>query len=251
MIDPASPLTDYSIIIPAFEEEQLLPAALASVHQAMKATPLLGEIVVCDNNSRDKTAEVARAAGAKVVFEPVNQISRARNTGARAALGRYLVFLDADSELSPDLLRGALEALQSGRVVGGGALVEAHFPSRGARVALALWNAVSSWRRLAAGSFVFCLREAFAEVGGFSERVYASEEIWLSRTLKRWGRRRGLAFVVLDRPRVRTSSRKDDWYPAWLLLLTAVLFALFPFLVLSRRFCWIWYRRPSSPEKKV
>ena len=41
------------------------------------------EVVVCDNNSTDRTAEIARAAGARVVFEPFNQIARARNTGAR------------------------------------------------------------------------------------------------------------------------------------------------------------------------
>lgn len=188
---------------------------------------------------------MARAAGVSVVFEPVNQISRARNTAARAARGRFLIFLDADSEMSPALLRAALDALLSGRVVGGGAKVDAAFPSRGARAALALWNVVSAWRRLAAGSFVFCLREAFEEVGGFSERVYASEEIWLSRALTRWGRHRRLDFVVLDQPRVRTSPRKDHWYPAPLLALVAALFAVFPFLVLSRRFCWLWYRRPA------
>ena len=75
--------------------------------------------------------------------------------------------------------------------------------------------------------------------------VYASEEIWLSRRLKAWGRRRGLSFIVITTPRLRTSSRKDHWYPAPLLGLTGILFALFPFLVLSRRFCWLWYRRPT------
>jgi glycosyltransferase involved in cell wall biosynthesis len=239
-------LPDYSVLIPAFDEEHLLPATLASVQRAMESTPLCGEIIVCDNNSRDKTADVARAAGARVVFEPVNQISRARNTGARAARGRFLVFLDADSELPPDLLSAALRALQGGRVVGGGAQVEAAFESHWARTALALWNATSTWRRLAAGSFVFCLREAFEGVGGFSERVYASEEIWLSRALKKWGRRRGLDFIVFDEPRLKTSPRKDEWYPTPLLVLTSLLFLLLPFLVLSRRFCWLWYRRPGS-----
>ena len=41
------------------------------------------ELIVCDNNSTDRTAEIARAAGATVEFEPVNQIARARNSGAR------------------------------------------------------------------------------------------------------------------------------------------------------------------------
>ena len=51
------------------------------------------ELMVCDNNSSDTTAAIARASGARVVFEPVNQIGRARNTGAAAATGEWLVFV--------------------------------------------------------------------------------------------------------------------------------------------------------------
>ena len=40
------------------------------------------EIIVCDNNSTDKTGEIAGKMGARIAFEPINQISRARNTGA-------------------------------------------------------------------------------------------------------------------------------------------------------------------------
>jgi glycosyltransferase involved in cell wall biosynthesis len=80
---------DYSIVIPAFNEEEFLPATLAAVRAAMAAqTGACGELIVVDNNSTDRTAAVARSLGAQVVFEPVNQISRARNCGAAAALGR-------------------------------------------------------------------------------------------------------------------------------------------------------------------
>ena len=77
----------YSIVVPAWNEEALLPATLASLRTAMAAVPHEGEIVVCDNNSTDGTAAAARAGGARVVFEPRNQIARARNAGARAARG--------------------------------------------------------------------------------------------------------------------------------------------------------------------
>ena len=55
------------------------------------------ELIVCDNNSSDATPAIAAAAGARVVFEPVNQIGRARNAAAAAATGDWLVFVDADS----------------------------------------------------------------------------------------------------------------------------------------------------------
>ena len=75
----------FSIIIPAFNEEKLIAETLRRVRAAMAAFTDLGwetELIVCDNNSTDRTAELARSAGATVDFEPINQISRARNTGA-------------------------------------------------------------------------------------------------------------------------------------------------------------------------
>ena len=79
-----------SIVVPAFNEEKLLGDTLAQIKAVAGAFTNIGwdtELIVCDNHSTDRTAEIARAAGAKVVFEPINQISRARNAGAAAATG--------------------------------------------------------------------------------------------------------------------------------------------------------------------
>ncbi|MEP6879988.1 MAG: glycosyltransferase, partial [Nitrosospira sp.] len=73
-----------SIIIPAFNEERLIEPCLQSVSASLAANDrpgLTSEIIVVDNNSTDNTANLARQAGARVVFEPINQIGRARNTG--------------------------------------------------------------------------------------------------------------------------------------------------------------------------
>jgi hypothetical protein len=113
-----------------------------------------------------------------------------------------------------------------------------------------LWNAVSAGRRLAAGSFLFVRRDAFLAAGGFSERVYASEEIWLSREVKRWGRARGLPFVILRDHPVLTSGRKARWYPVPLLVAVGLGFLLFPPLVRSRRYCWLWYSRPAPAGRR-
>ena len=74
-----------SIIIPAFNEERLIEHCLRSVSASLAVNDrpgLTSEIIVVDNNSTDNTANLARQAGAGVVFEPINQIGRARNTGA-------------------------------------------------------------------------------------------------------------------------------------------------------------------------
>src|SRR5262245_38553359 len=82
-----------------------------------------GEVIVVDNNSNDRTAQIAAEAGARVVREPFNQISRARNAGARAATGDHFLFLDADTLPTHVLLGSALTRLLSGLYVGGGAII--------------------------------------------------------------------------------------------------------------------------------
>jgi glycosyltransferase involved in cell wall biosynthesis len=210
------------VVVPAFNEEKLLGGALQAIRQAMTVFPD-AELIVCDNNSTDRTAEIAREAGARVVFEPVNQISRARNTGARAATGDWLVFVDADSYPSPALMRDLKAAVESRRCIGGGATVAYDTAPLDVRLAIRAWNAVSRMARWMAGSFVFVRADAFRAAGGFSEELYASEEIDLSRRLKRAG-----PLVILHRHPLRTSSRKLDLYSraelrrmVWRTLLTA------------------------------
>jgi len=237
---------DYSIIIPAYNEEAWLPQTLLALREAMFKQTLSGEVIVVDNNSTDQTAQIARANGTRVVFEPVNQISRARNTGAKAARGRYFVFLDADTIISPALLQSALDNLSGGRCCGGGTLVGFERPLRFfERKGLDLWNWVSLNFDLAAGSFIYCLQEGFAAVGGFSQKVYASEEIWFSQRLRSWGNRRSKAFKMLADFRVVTSSRKLEWFSPLQLVLTVMVATLFPFSLRFRKSCTLWYYRPK------
>jgi len=236
----------YSVVVPAYDEEALLPATLESIRAAMAAVPWPGEIVVCDNNSRDRTAEIARAAGARVVFEPHNQIARARNTGGRAALGEWLVFVDADTRISPGILGAALDLLASGSCAGGGSIIRMDCGgSLAGGAVVRTWNWISRTFHMAAGSFLFARADAFTEVGGFSRGVYAGEEIWFTRAVKKWGRKRGLGFRVIEGHPVETSGRKMEWFSAWTLAATLFLMTLCPFLTRSRTFCRIWYRRPG------
>jgi glycosyltransferase involved in cell wall biosynthesis len=195
-----------SVIVPAFNEEKLLAGSLRAIRAAMAAFAD-AELIVCDNNSTDRTAEIARAAGATVVFEPVNQISRARNTGARAATGDWLVFVDADSYPSTDLFLEMKKEMDGGGALAGGATVSSEGMPVAARFAVGAWNLTSRSFHWMAGSFVFVDAAVFREVGGFSEELYASEEIDLSRKLKRLGR-----VVILHRHPLRTSARKAHLY---------------------------------------
>ncbi|MFZ8886180.1 MAG: glycosyltransferase [Steroidobacteraceae bacterium] len=235
----------YSIIVPAYNEEQWLPDTLQAIADARRDLPGEGEVIVVDNNSTDGTAAVAAAAGARVVFEPRNQIARARNAGAAAATGRILVFVDADTQITRGLLTEALVRLEQGRACAVGASI--CFDRNVGRV-LGLFLRFFNWagRRhgLLAGSFIAVGREAFLTVGGFPEQVYAGEELFLALKLRRWGRRHGrLPLQVVDAHPVITSARKMDRHSTWGVLRAHLVFALCPWLLRSRRFCRFWYER--------
>jgi glycosyltransferase involved in cell wall biosynthesis len=206
-----------SVVVPAFNEEKLLPSSLPRVKSAMEAFAARGwesELIVCDNNSTDRTAEIARGFGAKVAFEPVNQISRARNCGAAAANGDWLVFVDADSWPTRELFDAVARRIESGRVVGGGAVLRMESPDAVVRFVTGIWNRISRVCHWAAGSFVFCETVAFRAVGGFSEQLYASEEIDLSKKLKVRARLLGRQFIIISETGILTSDRRARMYTA-------------------------------------
>lgn len=234
-----------SVVIPAFNEEKLLPATLAAVTASQKALLDLGwetETIVCDNNSTDATAAVARSAGATVVFEPVNQIARARNTGARAATGDWLVFVDADSQPSPELFADVAAVIQCGKCLGGGATIQMVSKVPWLRRLNPVWNCLSRTLRWAAGSFIFCERRAFQELGGFDEKLYVSEELDFSQRLKKLARRQRRTVEILTRNSLRTSDRKAHLYTFGdHLRFFLRIFYAGPGLYKKRENCGIWY----------
>ena len=238
----------YSIIIPAYNEADELPRTLAAARAAMDTLAQPGELIVVDNNSTDDTAEVARQHGAdQVVFEPFNQIARARNAGYAVSSGQYLVFIDADTRISPPLLARSLEELHQGDCVGGGSVVHFEGPINAiGRFGIGLWEKISKLTRTAAGSYLFSLREAFTAQGGFDEKLYASEEVRLSNRLKRWGRPRKMKFNILEHAPALTSARKLSWYTGPQMLGWVFFMMLVPVAVRSRRLCGFWYNRPKT-----
>lgn len=234
-----------SIVIPAFNEEKLLGRTLAGVAESVQAFRKRGwetEVVVCDNNSTDRTPEIAAAAGAKVVFEPINQISRARNCGAAGATGDWLVFIDADSVPSAGLLDRVAENIETGRCIGGGCLLEMDEPLLLARFAVAVWSVISLFSQWAAGSFIYCEAEAFRKIGGFSDKLYASEEVEFCWRLKKLGRQQRRKFWIIRQPRLVTSARKVHLYKTRELAAFFFKATFLPWKVLGRRDeCGPWY----------
>jgi glycosyltransferase involved in cell wall biosynthesis len=220
-----------SIIIPAFNEEKRLARCLTSVRQALEANACAefeAEIIVADNNSTDATAAIAREHGARVVFEPVNQIARARNAGAAVATGDWFLFFDADSSLPAGAVGDMLKAIETGKVAGGGSTLVFDKAPIWLRAALALGNLAARVTRLTAGCFIFCRAAAFRELGGFSHELYAAEDAQFGWTLRRWARDRGMDTVLLHRNPPVTSSRKLELYSKREILMLLGRFLLLP-----------------------
>ncbi len=237
-------------MIPAHNEEGNLPATLASIAEAVAELALPSEVIVADDASTDRTAQVAEEAGARVVSVDVRQIAAARNAGAAVARGEWLVFIDADTQVTPDVIRAAVEALESG-AVGGGAGLQFDEPTpRWSKIVLPFGLWLARRIKMAAGCFLFASREEFRAVGGFDERYFAGEELILSRALAKKGK-----FVIV-KPRVLTSGRKLRTHSPWQVLAPIIRIGVFGrFAVRDRSTLDLWYAprrddpRDESPPK--
>ena len=107
-----------SFVIPAWNEESVLGPTLEAVNVAARHLVEPSEVIVADDSSTDRTAEIARQHGARVVTVQHRQISATRNAGARAAQGDLLIFIDADTLVTPEAVRAAVEAVRSGAIGG-------------------------------------------------------------------------------------------------------------------------------------
>lgn len=191
-----------SFIVPAHDEALLVGATLQAIDAAARALRVAHEVLVVDDASTDATADIARSHGARVLCVEHRHIAATRNSGARAARGTRLVFVDADTLIDAPLLAAALHALDAGAVGGGAAVALTSVPTRAERVLLDVARRAFRRAGIAPGCFIFCTRIAFEAAGGFDETWYAGEDVAISRALARQGR-----FVIL-RQAVRTSGRK-------------------------------------------
>jgi len=203
-----------SVIIPAFNEERFISQTLKQIKlpfQENQTNSFSWEIIVCDNNSTDKTAEIASQMGGNLVFEPINQISRARNTGARIAQGEWLLFIDADSYPCPALIAEVLQVIDEGRIIGCGTTVMVEGGTLFNKLRMERLNPFFRLFNWSGEVFLLCQSDAFRAIGGFSTNLYAFEEVDFVIRLKRYSRKQGKKFTVLHCHPVITSGRKDDY----------------------------------------
>lgn len=213
----------FSIIIPAYNEEKLLPRLLESIDVARSnysggADQV--EVIVADNSSTDCTAEVAATLGARIAHVSKRRIAAARNGGARIAEGEILCFIDADSAVHPETFNAIDQAMKSGRYVWGvtGAVLE----RRSFALLVTYWLMMPMVLLTGIDTgLAFCRREDFETVGGYDESRMYAEDVVLPLALRRLGRTRGQKITRLPQIKALACTRKfdqfGDWHYFWML----------------------------------
>lgn len=131
-----------SIILPAKNESAAIGVTVVGIRQHYPDA----EVIVINDGSTDNTAEVSEAAGAKVVHHPYSKGNGAAiKTGARAASGEIIVFMDADGQHDPADIPRLLELIEQGHDMVVGARQKGSQASVGRGLANGLYNRLASW----------------------------------------------------------------------------------------------------------
>lgn len=109
----SGPRPQVSFVVPAYNEERLLPACLAAIRAEIERTGCTAEVIVVNNASTDATADLAAATpGVAVVDQPVKGLVQARSAGFRISRGLLIANIDADTLIPEGWLARVLQAFE-------------------------------------------------------------------------------------------------------------------------------------------
>ena len=205
-----------SVIIPAHNEEKYIERCINSIKESAEAFRGKTEIIVVCNRCTDRTAEIAKANGARVVFNNDRCIAKVRNTGIENAIGKIIVTIDADNRMTKGTLAEIHSLIRSGKYIGGGA------PIRFERYSFPLWcndilcRASFGITGLYCGIF-WAEKTTFDAIGGFA-LLKAMEDVATAKALKRYGKKHGKKYTTLRDNHLINSTRKYDDSGDWLYL---------------------------------
>jgi len=205
-----------SLIIPAYNEERLLPRLLDSIEVARNAygNRDLIEVIVADNMSTDSTALIATVRKCRVVTVEKRVIAAARNGGAAVARGEIVAFIDADSQVHPQTFAEIDRVLDDDRFIGGATGVRLDRMSAGIALTFATFLPLVWLTGMDAG-VVFCRKADFDAIGGYDETRAIAEDVAFLWALRRLGKTRGQRLARATRAKAIASTRKFDEFGDW------------------------------------
>ena len=199
----AGTLPKVSVIVPALNEENSLPAALRSAREAGA-----DEVIVVDGGSADRTVELALLLADSVLRTSPGRAAQ-MNAGARASAGDILLFLHADTTLPAGAADSVRDAMRKEEISGGGFSVRLSFSASSSLYRKAILRLTGRmigvrsriFRTFTGDQAIFVRRETFETIGGFPE-ISLMEDVEFSRRLSRRGK------TLLLPARVTTSGRR-------------------------------------------
>ena len=205
----------FSIIIPAYNEEKLIGRCLDSIVAA--SAPYQGqvEVIVVLNRCTDRTEEIARSYNCVIVKEDRKNMSIIRNAGAKVARGEIIVTIDADSQMTDNMLTEIEEKLLSGKYIGGGVKWKSERLSLGILLSvLILIPVLIKYKGVTAGIF-WCYKKDFDAINGFNENQRMLEDVDFGLRLKTWGQKCGKIYGTITKAQMIVSMRKCDILGDW------------------------------------
>lgn len=191
-----------SIIIPTYNEEKYLPKLLESI-KLQTVQP--AEVIVADNNSRDKTRQIAKKYGCKIVQGGLP--GEGRNNGAKAAISVQLLFLDADVIIQPDFLEKTNREMQRRKLDIATCFIN---PISDSKIDHLMYQAANLYLNLSSsfltqlnGFCIFVSKRLFDKAGGFDEGLMLGEDFEFLRRAKQYGK-----FGYLKSTKVPVSVRR-------------------------------------------
>lgn len=207
----------FSLIIPAHNEQDYLPALLDTVEDAClnyRGGSNAIEVIVVDNASTDRTAEIASTRGCLLLHEEKRVIAAARNAGAAVSQGEILTFVDADCRIHLNTFNVIDRAILNNSVIAGATGVSMERVSLGIIIAYMVMTPLT-WITGMDTGVVFCQRNDFDAIGGYNEQKLFAEDVDFLWRLRRLGGPRGQKLTRLTSAKAVTSTRKFDQHGDW------------------------------------
>lgn len=202
-----------SVIITTKNEDKVIGRLIESIRKQKFRSC---EIILVDNNSEDKTVEIAEKMGAKI-YTVGPERSAQRNFGAKQARGNYYLFIDADMELSKDVLKECVDVCRTDPEVGAVVIPEQS-------IGINFWEKVKAFERSfynAEGDDItdaarFFTRQAFQKAGGYDETITGPEDWDLPESISKLGfKTRRVSALIYHYERISSPlalARKKFYY---------------------------------------
>lgn len=206
-----------SVVIPAFNEELNIAKTLESISKQDYAGKV--EVVVCDNNSSDRTAEIATGHGARVVKETQKGTRFAYDRAMRESNGEIIIATNADTLLPTNWISKIVAAYEDPEVVGVGTRVKFYNAPKWVNTYLNIANNKLNFKPAMWGVSLSCRRSVYEKVGGFNHGVNINEDAIFTLLIEKFGKVKILPDVVVEMDGRRfnkgTFSAVREWFKGY------------------------------------